>query len=176
MAAIFSTPRGDANIFTPRGTLNPALQLGMPMKAQEQKQDIAFAADWVQNTFEGGGSTQRVNSSEEIDAKMTEATEWLMQAFGTPRGTQVGADADALRVSAMYVHSCGHLCALAARVCALAHSSWHGEQVPPATVLPKPSMTPRNTVGADQAEDKGEHSIATHSPSVPFARTSGIRS
>jgi len=115
MAAIFATPRGDASIFTPRGTLNPALQLGMPMKPQEQKQDISYAADWVQATFEGGSLTQRGNgSSEEIDQKMTEATEWLMQAFGTPRGTQV----------------------------------------PPPTLLPKPSMTPRNTIAAEQSEDK----------------------
>ena len=42
-------------------------------------------------TFEGGGSTARVNSSEEIDQKMTEASEWLMQAFGTPRSNQVSS-------------------------------------------------------------------------------------
>lgn len=85
MSAIFATPRGDSSIFTPRGTLNPALRAGMPMMPVQQKQDIGFTATWVQHAFEGGGDTQRVNSSEEIDSKMSEATEWLMAAFATPR-------------------------------------------------------------------------------------------
>ena len=87
--AIFATPRGDANIFTPRGTFSglQGLQSGLPPVTQ--KQDVTFTADWVQSAFEGGNNTRRVNSSEEIDQKMVEANEWLMTAFGTPRETNV---------------------------------------------------------------------------------------
>ena len=69
-------------IFTPRGTLNPALSGGLPPVAT--KQDIGFTSDWVQRVFEGGD----VNA-DGMDAQMTEAAEWLMVTFGTPRGTQV---------------------------------------------------------------------------------------
>ena len=77
--SLFPCPQA---IFTPRGTLNTALSGGLPPIAT--KQDIGFTSDWVQRVFEGGDA-----NPDGMDAQMTEAAEWLMVTFGTPRGTQV---------------------------------------------------------------------------------------
>jgi len=105
LSTIFATPRGDGGIFTPRGTLNTALQTGL--QPIQSKQDIGFTSDWIKGVFEGGGEGAG------IDEQMGKAAEWLTEAFGTPRGTQV----------------------------------------PPPTLLPKPSQTPRNTRAGQQSDD-----------------------